>query len=42
MEKAHQPITKALQEILDDGMAKLRVKFDIAHFIAVEMSKAIF
>ncbi|KAL5487067.1 hypothetical protein EMCRGX_G019626 [Ephydatia muelleri] len=32
----YAPIAKALHEIPDDGMAKLRVKFDIAHFIAVE------
>lgn len=33
---SYAPIAKALQQIPDDGLAKLQKKFDIAYFVATE------
>ncbi len=33
---SYAPIARALHQLLEDAMAKLRVKFDIAYFIATE------
>ena len=33
---AYAPIARLLSEISEDTMAKLRVKFDLAHFVATE------
>ena len=33
---AYAPIARLLSVISDDTMAKLRVKFDLAHFVATE------